>query len=223
MGHPHDKNGCFVALFLFETIRSCSMFSVLALALHRFRAVFFPVFHAQNTHQIPTYPILASVIVGASVSSLPMLRVSGMYNECWNGQECLYVEVLTNKFVFIAFIFEFFLTTLIILLAYGMIMVHLFKRKNPSNRSRVRDEQMRIALTIVITLGIFLIMKLPIWSINAYNFFCDRCFKKIDWINLAIFISHITSVIHPFLYAFRIKELRETFKEIFRLRRNFIN
>ncbi|XP_070990834.1 adenosine receptor A2a-like [Oncorhynchus clarkii lewisi] len=63
----------------------------------------------------------------------------------------------------------------------------------------------------------FALCWLPLHIINCFNLFCQDCGRPHVWVmNIAIILSHANSVVNPFIYAYRIREFRHTFRRILR-------
>lgn len=199
--------------FSIESTRIISNYFVVALTIHRFEAVFFPIYHSASSNKFPVVSVITSVAVGVIVAYLPVL---GWRDHSWNGENCFFFEFMDVGFVLFAFSVEFLFTFVTLVVLYGMIIVRLMKGPAVrSNRNSIRDKHIIVTKNVAIIVGVFLICKLPLGLINAYNFFCVNCFKNVDIINFSLVASHANSGINPIIYAYRNREIRETLKKMF--------
>lgn len=82
------------------------------------------------------------------------------------------------------------------------------------SQSTLRKE-VHAAKSLAIIVGFFALCWLPLHLINCFNYLCQRCERAHVWlINAAIILSHANSVVNPFIYAYRIREFRLTFRKI---------
>lgn len=85
------------------------------------------------------------------------------------------------------------------------------------SRSTLQKE-VQAAKSLAIIVGLFAVCWLPLHIINCFTLFCPECYRPPLWIiNVAIILSHGNSVVNPFIYAYRIREFRQTFRKIIRL------
>ncbi|XP_029941093.1 adenosine A2a receptor b [Salarias fasciatus] len=83
-----------------------------------------------------------------------------------------------------------------------------------SCRSTLHKE-VHAAKSLAIIVGLFAFCWLPLHIINAVNYLCEHCEHPGVWVmNIAIILSHANSVVNPFIYAYRIREFRQTFRKI---------
>lgn len=83
-----------------------------------------------------------------------------------------------------------------------------------SSRSTLQKE-VHAAKSLAIIVGLFAFCWLPLHIINCFNHLCQGCERPHIWVmNIAIILSHANSVVNPFIYAYRIREFRHTFRRI---------
>ncbi|KAM3838470.1 adenosine receptor A2a-like, partial [Diretmus argenteus] len=83
-----------------------------------------------------------------------------------------------------------------------------------SSRSMLQKE-VHAAKSLAIIVGLFALCWLPLHVINCFNLLCQDCGRPHIWVmNIAIIFSHANSVVNPFIYAYRIREFRLTFRRI---------
>ncbi|KAM3610832.1 uncharacterized protein V6R79_009347 [Siganus canaliculatus] len=84
-------------------------------------------------------------------------------------------------------------------------------------KSRSMAKEVQAAKSLAIIVGLFAICWLPLHIINCFTHFCPDCGRApILIMYIAIILSHANSVINPFIYAYRIREFRQTFRKIIR-------
>lgn len=83
-----------------------------------------------------------------------------------------------------------------------------------ASRSTLQKE-VHAAKSLAIIVGLFAVCWLPLHIINCFNYLCQDCERSHIWVmNIAIILSHANSVVNPFIYAYRIREFRQTFRRI---------
>lgn len=87
---------------------------------------------------------------------------------------------------------------------------------SPSSTSRsTLQKEVHAAKSLAIIVGLFALCWLPLHIINCFNYLCKDCKRPHIWVmNIAIILSHANSVVNPFIYAYRIREFRQTFRRI---------
>lgn len=148
--------------------------------------------------------------------------------------ECLFEKVVTMGYMVYFNFFGCVLIPLFAMLAiYARIfmaarhqlrqmeqkLVHMHGHTNgegSSSRSTLQRE-VHAAKSLAIIVGLFAICWLPLHIINCFTLFCPQCDRPQDWVMyLAIMLSHANSVVNPFIYAYRIRDFRHTFRRIIR-------
>nr|WHQ35470.1 green adenosine sensor AdoLightG [synthetic construct] len=95
----------------------------------------------------------------------------------------------------------------------GNILGHKLEYNNHDQLKR----ETKVAKSLAIIVGLFALCWLPLHIINCFTFFCPDCSHAPLWLMyLAIVLSHTNSVVNPFIYAYRIREFRQTFRKIIR-------
>lgn len=145
--------------------------------------------------------------------------------------ECLFEGVVTLDYMIY---FNFFGCVLVPLVVMLIIYVHIFMAARRQLRLRVAHApipgenilswsssrstlQMEVhaAKSLAIIVGLFAVCWLPLHIINCFNNLCQDCDRPHIWVmNIAIILSHANSVVNPFIYAFRIRDFRHTFRKI---------
>ncbi|TRY87972.1 hypothetical protein DNTS_012961 [Danionella cerebrum] len=228
-------HGClFIACFVLVLTQS-SIFSLLAIAVDRYIAIKIPLrYNSLVTGGRAKGIIAVCWILSVVIGLTPMLgwnrRVAaGTNSSCPNGMtECLFEGVVTMGYMVY---FNFFGCVLIPLFAMLAIYARIFMAarrqlrqmeqklvhlNGHASRSTLQKE-VHAAKSLAIIVGLFAICWLPLHIINCFTLFCPLCDRAQDWVMyLAIILSHANSVVNPFIYAYRIRDFRHTFRRIIR-------
>lgn len=156
-------------------------------------------------------------------------------NHCPEGmRECLFEGVVTLDYmVYFNFLGCVLVPLVLMLVIYAQIFkaarrqLRLMMRKvtqtsvpagqtSPSGSCRsILQKEVHAAKALAIIVGLFAVCWLPLHIINCFNFLCQNCGRPHIWVmNIAIILSHANSVVNPFIYAYRIREFRLTFRRI---------
>lgn len=156
-------------------------------------------------------------------------------NSCPDGlTECLFEGVVIMNYMVY---FNFFGCVLLPLMVMLVIYAHIFMAarrqlrliglkdanmpapgevtlRSRASRSTLQKE-VHAAKSLAIIVGLFALCWLPLHIINCLNYLCPDCQRSHVWVmNIAIILSHANSVVNPFIYAYRIREFRQTFRRI---------
>lgn len=179
---------------------------------------------------------ILSVIIGLTPMlgwHMPSTNITN--SSCPPGMaECLFESVV--KMDYMVF-FNFFVCVLIPLLVMLVIYARIFMAacqqlrqmeyktsyshgegtsSSSSTRSTLQKE-VHAAKSLAIIVGLFAICWLPLHIINCFTLFCPKCLRPPLWVMyVAIILSHANSVVNPFIYAYRIRDFRLTFRRIVR-------
>ncbi|XP_056303138.1 adenosine A2a receptor b [Danio aesculapii] len=241
IGFCSNFHGClFIACFVLVLTQS-SVFSLLAIAVDRYIAIKIPLrYNSLVTGRRAKGIIAVCWILSVVIGLTPMFGWNtsidaGTNTSCPQGMtECLFEKVVTMGYMVY---FNFFGCILIPLFAMLAIYTWIFTaarrqlrqmeqklahlqghahREGSSSRSTLQKE-VHAAKSLAIIVGLFAVCWLPLHIINCFTLFCPQCDRPQDWVMyLAIILSHANSVINPFIYAYRIREFRQTFRRIIR-------
>ncbi|XP_029625049.1 adenosine receptor A2b [Salmo trutta] len=241
-GFCANFHGClFIACFVLVLTQS-SIFSLLAIAVDRYIAIKCPLrYNSLVTSGRAKGIIAVCWVLSVGIGLTPMLGwnrgVNGTNSSsCPEGMtECLFEGVVTLEYMVY---FNFFGCVLVPLLAMLVIYARIFMAarhqlrlmdlklahmhapgacsSSTSSRSTLQKE-VHAAKSLAIIVGLFALCWLPLHIINCFNLFCQDCGRPHVWVmNIAIILSHANSVVNPFIYAYRIREFRHTFRRILR-------
>ncbi|KAF7216931.1 adenosine A2a receptor b [Nothobranchius furzeri] len=149
--------------------------------------------------------------------------------------QCLFEKVVTLNYMVY---FNFFGCVMVPLLIMLVIYINIFmvarrqlrlmtikvahvpvsgqRAASSSSVRSVLQKEVHAAKSLAIIVGLFALCWLPLHIINCFNHMCQGCERPHIWVmNIAIILSHANSVVNPFIYAYRIREFRQTFRKIF--------
>ncbi|KAK2819011.1 hypothetical protein Q5P01_024572 [Channa striata] len=231
--------GClFVACFVLVLTQS-SIFSLLAIAVDRYIAINNPLrYNSLVTGQRAKGIIALCWVLSLGIGLTPMLGWNRGWNttadtRCPEGMtECQFEGVVTLDYMVY---FNFFGCVLVPLAAMLVIYSYIFMAARRQLRLKVAhaptpgertistssprstlQREVHAAKSLAIIVGLFAMCWLPLHIINCFNNLCQDCDRPHIWVmNTAIILSHANSVVNPFIYAYRIREFRKTFRRIF--------
>lgn len=139
---------------------------------------------------------------------------------------CLFEKVVLMEYMVYFNFFGCVLLPLLLMLAIYLCIFmaarHQLKlmeaKASHGEKSRsTLQKEVHAAKSLAIIVGLFAVCWLPLHIINCFTLFCPKCDRPQPWIMyVAIILSHANSVVNPFIYAYRIREFRQTFRRIIR-------
>ncbi|XP_062944060.1 adenosine receptor A2a [Cynocephalus volans] len=225
----------FFACFLLVLTQS-SIFSLLAIAIDRYIAIRIPLRYNGLVTSMRAKGIIAICwVLSFAIGLTPMLGWNNCSQQegknhsrgCGEGQvACLFEDVVPMNYMVY---YNFFACVLVPLLLMLGVYLRIFlaarrqlKRMEsqplPGERAQsTLQKEVHAAKSLAIIVGLFALCWLPLHIINCFTFFCPQCGHAPPWLMyLAIVLSHGNSVVNPFIYAYRIREFRQTFRKIIR-------
>ncbi|KAL0965396.1 hypothetical protein UPYG_G00280730 [Umbra pygmaea] len=233
--------GClFIACFVLVLTQS-SIFSLLAIAVDRYIAIKSPLrYNGLVTAGRAQGIIAVCWVLSVGIGLTPMLGWNKGMNvtnsssgTCPQGMtECLFEGVVTLEYMVYFNFFGCVLVPLVAMLAIyarifmaarrqlrlmDMKLIHMHTPAVGTASRSTLQKEVHAAKSLAIIVGLFVICWLPLHIINCFNLFCQDCARPHIWVmNIAIIMSHANSVVNPFIYAYRIREFRHTFRRILR-------
>ncbi|XP_059839318.1 adenosine A2a receptor a [Hypanus sabinus] len=223
--------GClFIACFVVVLTQS-SIFSLLAIAVDRYICIKIPLrYNSLVTGSRARGVICICWVLSFFIGLTPIFGWNNSsHNVTVNGScgdgfvSCLFEEVVTMDYMVYYNFFACVLLPLILMLGiYLRIFMaarHQLKQMDfsslPTERSRsTLQKEVQAAKSLAIIVGLFAACWLPVHIINCVTFFCEDCRPPAGILYFAIILSHANSVVNPFIYAYRIREFRQTFRKI---------
>lgn len=140
--------------------------------------------------------------------------------------ECLFEDVVVMEYMVYFNFFACVLIPLLLMLAiylcifmaarHQLRLMEVKAAHGESSRSTLQKE-VQAAKSLAIIVGLFAVCWLPLHIINCFTLFCPKCDRPpVGIMYVAIILSHGNSVVNPFIYAYRIRTFRQTFRRIIR-------
>ncbi|XP_035022831.1 adenosine A2a receptor a [Hippoglossus stenolepis] len=231
IGFCSNFYGClFIACFVLVLTQS-SIFSLLAIAVDRYIAIKIPLRYnslvtGQRARGIIAICWVFSIIIGLTpMMGWHRLPEEGNGTDCAPGlMECLFEKVVDMEYMVYFNFFACVQIPLLLMLAiylrifmaarYQLKLIEVKAAHGEKSRSTLQKE-VQAAKSLAIIVGLFVVCWLPLHIINCFTLFCPKCHRPPAWIMyVAIILSHANSVVNPFIYAYRIREFRKTFRRI---------
>ena len=186
-----------------------SVLQLTAISMERYLAITRPINHRSYSMWI-YYCMIAAAWIFAIV-------MAGLYPIQLNKWQKPYSILLTTTC--------FVIPTLVILTVYAVI----YKEARGTARTRVHpaeapkrpaQNETKIAATIALITGLFVIAWLPFFVVNMLAEFCLPCLPPypniMRLVRFVKWMHYSNSMVNPFVYAYRNGEMRKTFKRLLR-------
>lgn len=217
---------CLLMLSVLIMFTQSSIFSLLAVAVERYVAIFMPFrYQVLMTPRNATLVIVATWLLAFLIGLVPLM---GWHKKQPDSGHCFFVLVVDMTYMVYFNFFACVLTPLVIMfLIYAriFIMVKQQVRRIAAEQSGHGDAQaraaasirreMKTATTLFLVLFLFTVCWIPLHVINCFLLLCPRCSVPFELLLTAIILSHANSAVNPFLYAYTMTAFRDTFRAIF--------
>ncbi|KAM6953929.1 LOW QUALITY PROTEIN: adenosine A2c receptor [Aplochiton taeniatus] len=220
---------CLLMLSVLIMLTQSSIFSLLAVAVERYVAIFQPFrYHTLMTPRNALLVILVTWLLAFLIGLVPLM---GWHKTPATSGYCLFVVVVDMTYMVY---FNFFACVLAPLVVMFLIYAQIFVTVKRQVR-RIASEQragisasegqakaaasvrreMKTATSLFLVLFLFTVCWIPLHVINCFLLLCPHCPVPLELLLTAIILSHANSAVNPFLYAYKMRAFRETFKAIF--------
>lgn len=217
---------CLLMLSVLIMFTQSSIFSLLAVAVERYVAIFMPFrYQVLMTSRNAVLVILATWLLAFLIGLVPLM---GWHKTPPESGYCFFVLVVDMTYMVYFNFFACVLTPLVIMfLIYAQIFVMVKRqvRRIASEQSNRGERQaraaasmrreMKTATSLFLVLFLFTICWIPLHIINCFLLLCPHCPVPLELLLTAIILSHANSAVNPFLYAYTMTTFRDTFTAIF--------
>lgn len=217
---------CKMIAFLQGTAIACSVFTLIAIATNRFRAVVFPFQHIMRNSR--AYLVITVVWISAFATASPMLyamRLKNVNEEsyCMEDWEPLLDNQSSRRQYTMVLFFSLYLCPLLLLaLLYSIIALKVWGRTAPGQTTTVnqviemerKKKIMMICITVVL---VFSLCWLPFYVYLILEFvgaFNDGCNTPEYLAFLGLFFGHANGAINPFIYIIYNSEYQKGVKKV---------
>ncbi|XP_076023205.1 adenosine A2c receptor [Genypterus blacodes] len=222
----HNLYLCLLMLSVLILLTLTSIFSLLAVAVERYIAIFMP-FHYQNlvTSRNAMLVILGTWLLAILLGLVPLM---GWHKTPPKSGYCFFVLVVDMTYMVYCFFFTCVLAPLVVMfLIYAQIFATVKRQvrriaaeQSGGAEGRARAaasmrREMKTATSLFLVLFLFTICWIPLQIINCFLLLCPECPVPFELLLAAIILSHANSAVNPFLYAYTMTAFRDTFKAIF--------
>uniref|UniRef100_A0A3Q1H590 Adenosine receptor B1a n=1 Tax=Acanthochromis polyacanthus TaxID=80966 RepID=A0A3Q1H590_9TELE len=230
----HNFYLCLLMLSVLIMFTQSSIFSLLAVAVERYVAIFVPFrYKVLMRPRNAVLVILATWLLAFLIGLVPLV---GWHKTPPDSGHCFFVLVVDMTYMVYFNFFACVLTPLVIMfLIYAQIFATVKRQvrriaceRSGRGEGQVRTaasmrREMKTATTLFLVLFLFTICWIPLHVINCFLLLCPRCFVPLELLLTTIILSHANSAVNPFLYAYTMTAFRDTFKAIFMCCRTLIN
>ncbi|XP_068199358.1 adenosine A2c receptor [Antennarius striatus] len=226
MGLPrHNLYLCLLMLSVLIMFTQSSIFSLLAVAVDRYVAIFKPLrYQVLMTSRNAVLVILTTWLLAFLIGLVPLM---GWHKTPPDSSYCFFVMVMDMTYMVSFMFFTWLIIPLVIMfLIYAQIFVAVKRQlKRTASEQSGREQrqmkvvanmrrEMRMATSLFLVLFIFTICWIPLHIINCFLLLCPHCPVPLELLLASIILSHANSAVNPFLYAYTMTAFKDTFKEI---------
>ncbi|KAL7871566.1 hypothetical protein SRHO_G00065490 [Serrasalmus rhombeus] len=216
---------CLLMLSVLIMLTQSSIFSLLAVAVERYVAIFMPLRY--QSLMTPRNALLVILVTWVLAFLMGLVPLMGWHKTPPASGYCFFVLVVDMTYMVYFNFFACVLTPLVIMfLIYAQIFVTVKRqvRRIAAERGGVAGgadgaakikKEMKTATSLFLVLFLFTICWIPLHIINCFLLLCPACPVPLPLLLTAIILSHANSAVNPFLYAYKMKSFREAFKGIF--------
>ncbi|XP_037306007.2 adenosine receptor A2a-like [Pungitius pungitius] len=219
----HNLYLCLLMLSVLIMFTQSSIFSLLAVAVERYVAIFMPLrYGAVMTPRNAALVILATWLLAFLIGLVPLM---GWHKTPAGAGSCFFVAVVDMTYMVYFNFFACVLTPLVIMfLIYAKIFVAVKRqvRRIASERGEGRARaaaglrrEVKTAASLFLVLFLFAGCWIPLHVINCFLLLCPHCPVPLELLLTAILLSHANSAVNPFLYAYTMAAYRDAFRAIF--------
>lgn len=215
---------CVLMLSVLIMLTQSSIFSLLAVAVERYVAIFMPFrYHSTMTPRNALLIILVTWVLAFLIGLVPLM---GWRKTPADNGNCYFVSVVEMTYMVYFNFFACVLTPLVVMfLIYAQIFLTVKRQMrriaadragqaNSEGATNIKKE-MKTATSLFLVLFLFTVCWIPLHIINCFLLLCPQCYVPLPLLLTAIILSHANSAVNPFLYAYKMKSFREAFKGIF--------
>lgn len=216
----HSFYPCLLMLSLLIMFTQSSIFSLLAVAVERYVAIFMPFrYQVLMTSCNALMVILTTWLLAFLIGLVPLM---GWHKTPPDSGYCFFVSVVDMTYMVYFNFFACVLAPLVIMFViYARIFVEVKRQmrrilSEQSGRAEGRmHREIKTATTLFLVLFLFTVCWIPLHIINCFLLLCAHCAVPLELLLTAIILSHANSAVNPFLYAFTMAPFKETFKRMF--------
>ncbi|XP_040016451.2 adenosine A2c receptor [Gasterosteus aculeatus] len=219
----HDFYLCLLMLSVLIMFTQSSIFSLLAVAVERYVAIFMPFrYAAVMAPRNAALVILATWLLAFLIGLVPLM---GWHKTPAGHASCFFVAAVDMTYMVHFNFFACVLTPLVIMfLIYAKIFVAVKRQvrriasergEGPARAAAGMRREMKTAASLFLVLFLFAACWIPLHVINCFLLLCPRCPVPLELLLAAILLSHANSAVNPFLYAYTMTAFRDAFRAIF--------
>uniref|UniRef100_A0A672YTE1 G-protein coupled receptors family 1 profile domain-containing protein n=1 Tax=Sphaeramia orbicularis TaxID=375764 RepID=A0A672YTE1_9TELE len=191
IGLPHHNlHLCLLMLSVLIMFTQNSIFSLLAVAVERYLAIFMPFrYQMLMTPRNAVLVILAKWLLAITIGLVPLMVIMSI----------IYARIFYT------------VKQQVRRIAFEQGAKGEAQMRAAANIRR----EMKMAVSLFLVLFLFAVCWIPLHVINCFLLMCPRCYVPFELLLTAIILSHANSAVNPFLYAYTMTTFRDTFKAIF--------